>query len=182
MIENILLGILFYQDLTLYEIQKGLARSVEHFYSSSAGSIHPALKRLEAASMVNSKKEERNGRLCKVYSILEAGKDAVLQWIKNKTQPTRYRDEGLIKLYFMNMLPREERIAVLSEYIGDLQEEQLEMNKLNEYWESRRAFVPEPLLEAFAYRMTTLEFGLRFADLEIEWYKEILERIQKGEL
>jgi DNA-binding PadR family transcriptional regulator len=52
MLDKIILGFLQVKDLTAYDIKKAMENSVNYFYSSSFGSINPALKKLEKMNMV----------------------------------------------------------------------------------------------------------------------------------
>ena len=52
MVDYLVLGLLMYRPLTMYDIKKAMEKSTHHFFSASFGSLHPALKKLDEKGWV----------------------------------------------------------------------------------------------------------------------------------
>lgn len=54
MLESLILGIVYDEDLTGYDIKKNIEKSFGVFYKASFGSLYPALKRLTGKDFVTT--------------------------------------------------------------------------------------------------------------------------------
>src|ERR687883_548981 len=61
-LKSVLLGFLTSRDLTGYELKHLMERSVGHFFGASYGSIYPALRDLEEAGLVRSRRRSASWR------------------------------------------------------------------------------------------------------------------------
>ena len=59
-----------------------IGMSMANFMDASFGSIYPTLKRLKQKGMVSSKDVIGGGKLTKVYTIQNKGKQAFSEWLK----------------------------------------------------------------------------------------------------
>jgi PadR family transcriptional regulator AphA len=98
---NALLGLLSIGPMSGYDIRQLVPWSIGHFWSESYGQIYPALKRLAADCLVEKRTERQKGRPDRhVYSLTDAGRDELRQWLKLPVTPAPPRDELLLKLFF----------------------------------------------------------------------------------
>lgn len=107
-VRTLCLAILFNEEASGYEIRK---RSTEgefaYFVEASFGSIYPALVKLEEEGLVTSRIEVQEGRPAKkVYSITEAGRRELLDYLFGELDPDVYRSEFLMFALFAPHLPR----------------------------------------------------------------------------
>jgi len=80
-----------------YDIRQAIESSVGHFWGESYGQIYPTLKRLAADGLIvaSAKKQRRQE-----YSITQAGRNCLREWLALPFQNDPPRNEFLIKLFF----------------------------------------------------------------------------------
>ena len=178
--EKVILGLLNHRCLTIYEIQKALGQVIRFFYSASFGSIHPALQKLVKKGFATVESGEANGRLKKVYSITESGRLALIEWLAGEITISRVQDEGLLRLFFITELPKEKRLTILKEYSRVLQAQVEEIAAIEGQF--KQIQIPEHLMEVYHYQMLTADFGKKYYQFELDWYLDVIQKIEKGEL
>ncbi len=119
MAEILILYILNKYDCTIYKIIKLIDELFFAFTKTSAGTINPALKRLEKLSCVEyTSKMSEGGMLSKFYSITPAGKkhlsDLLLTYLPQN--PAHILNEAKMLIYCSNVLSVNELI----EFKGNL--------------------------------------------------------------
>lgn len=97
-VRTLCLAILGCGDSTGYEIRKLVTDGhFSHFVDASFGSIYPALTRMEAEGLVNSREEQQEGKPNrKVYSITEAGREEFLIALSKPAQKDIFKSEFLL--------------------------------------------------------------------------------------
>lgn len=104
---RVILGLLAFQPRTGYDIKQVTDRSTRFFWGASYGQIYPELKRLEAAGLVSSREEPRGEVRRRVYSVTRRGRAALHAWLTAPDVQYDLRDEGLLKLFFGELMPAE---------------------------------------------------------------------------
>ena len=97
----ILLGFLYHEDMSGYDLKKRMDLSISHFWNASFGQIYPALRELLIEGLVEQREcasEKGPSRL--VYSITEQGKQALSGWLEAPEDKEYFRSELLLKLFF----------------------------------------------------------------------------------
>lgn len=111
-----LLGLLRSEPGSGYEIRRVFDSALLRRFSSSPGSIYPALKRLQKQGLVVHTGSPRRGR----FAITGQGRDALLDWLSTPvtTDDVEERpDVLLLKFAFMEgLLEKEERLAFLASF------------------------------------------------------------------
>ncbi|MFK7791798.1 MAG: PadR family transcriptional regulator [Devosiaceae bacterium] len=97
-VRTLCLAILHHQDATGYEIRKlSTEGKYAYFVDASFGSIYPALAKLEDEGLVTCRLEQQDGKPArKVYSINQAGRDALRGSLKDEPTPDVFRSEFLL--------------------------------------------------------------------------------------
>lgn len=109
---RVVLGLIVFQPRTGYDVKQVTDRSTRFFWGASYGQIYPELRRLEAAGLVRAREEPRGGLRRRVYEATPAGRRAFADWLAEPAAQYEVRDEGLLKLFFGELLP-EERLLEL---------------------------------------------------------------------
>ena len=78
--EQIVLGLLFLCDRTIYQLRSRIDKGLSLMYSSSMGSIQAAIKKLLQAGYIEYQEIVENGKYKKMYHITENGKRYFLDW------------------------------------------------------------------------------------------------------
>lgn len=120
MLDRIILGVLSLKDLTSYDLKKSLDKSINHFYTTSYGSLHPALVKLEKNNLVTSREFTDGGRSKKLYSITESGRQGFTNWLSSDIQISRLREDSLVRIFFFGMLEPEVRQNIISTYLQSI--------------------------------------------------------------
>src|SRR5437868_15510344 len=83
-----------------YDIRATIAESIAYFWTESYGQIYPTLKRLAKDKLVTRRGELARGRQRNVYSITDAGREALAEWLRRPAEARPPRNELLFKLFF----------------------------------------------------------------------------------
>lgn len=152
-VQAVLLGFLMRNSMTGYDLKKAFSMSFSFFSGLSYGSIYPALKKMEKLGLISKRLEIQDGAPNrKVYTITEAGKAAFLEALRSPLAQEQPKSAFLMRLFFFAHLSPEERRAIVTNYLGFVEQ-------VHTCMESAR-----PAIEARADRFQYLcfEFGLRF--------------------
>ncbi|GFZ33210.1 PadR family transcriptional regulator [Clostridium zeae] len=169
MTEFIILGFLTKNNMTGYDIKQKMGISTSNFIDASYGSIYPSLKRLEQKGLICSEEIIEGGKIKKIYSITEQGKDEFLRWLNSPIEASKTSiTSALSKIFFFDNLSKETITNLLNTYIEDLTK--FKSNLLN---------VKETVDEkANSFELCTLNFGLDFYDFAIHWFKNYLDNLR----
>ena len=111
---RVLLALIREGRTTGYEIKQLVDVSTRFFWPASYGQIYPELRKLEQAGLIEGEDLPTGGRQRRSYRLTQAGEDALFDWLGSGEEPTyEARDEGLLKIFFSDELPVEERVAIL---------------------------------------------------------------------
>ena len=118
--EHVLLGMIFIQPSSGYDLKRRFATSPMGVYQPSSGALYPALERLERRGLLGSEtlRPAAGGRPRRVYRLSAEGRQAHLGWIREPVQPeTVAQDLGMHLLRFVMMadvLPEDEVLGFLA--------------------------------------------------------------------
>lgn len=98
----VMLGMLARAPQTGYTIKKWIENEYSHFWQESFGQIYPTLKKLVAEGLAVSSDHTQpgNGRGQIVYSITDAGRKELSDWLREEPEIERLRYEILLKISF----------------------------------------------------------------------------------
>jgi PadR family transcriptional regulator, regulatory protein AphA len=109
----VILGMVSKESRSGYEIKGVVDNTTRFFWAASYGQIYPELKRLAEAGLVAGIDSPTGGRRRTVYSITEAGEAELKAWLRRPPETFEMREEGLLKLFFANVLPPAEAVPIL---------------------------------------------------------------------
>ncbi len=118
--EHALLGMIFTQPASGYDLKRRFATSPMGVYQPSSGALYPALQRLERRGLLRSDtlQPTAGGRPRRVYQLTAAGREAHLAWIHEPVRPeTVSQDLATHMLRFAMMtdvLPRQDVVGFLT--------------------------------------------------------------------
>jgi PadR family transcriptional regulator, regulatory protein AphA len=118
--EHVLLGMIFIQPSTGYDLKRRFATTPIGVYQPSSGALYPALDRLERGGLLRSEAPPptEGGRPRRLYHLTEDGRQAHLGWVREPVGPgTVAQDLGLHLLRFVMMghvLSEEEVVEFLA--------------------------------------------------------------------
>lgn len=167
-IDYIILGLLQGSPLTGYGIRKIFETTALGNYSSSPGTIYPALKRLEKLKLIETKEE--NGKA--VFQIRKIGKAALIQWLENPIKQNdiqRKMAELILRFAFMGgLVSKEIQIQFLNNLINALKNY---IQQLEAFYNTSKATMDQTAQLAF-------EHGLSAYKNDLAWAKKALKTLQ----
>ena len=171
--ENVVLGLLIIQNLTLYELNQTFKQGISVFYSASFGSLQIAIKNLLNKGMIVFEERVEKGRNKKIYSITEHGKDAFYKWMLEDIPVNKLEVTALSKVYFLGLLQNDaQRKQIILEILGKIQLVQTELENMHE--EISRMEIPESYMEILKYQLRTLDYGQMSHSFAREWFLGLL--------
>jgi PadR family transcriptional regulator, regulatory protein AphA len=109
-----ILGLLALGPRSGYDLKQAVDRTIRHFWAASYGQIYPELRRLDAAGWITGRDADRGGRSRRVYRITVRGRRELEGWLHGYETRIELRDESLLRLFFADVLPREEALGLLA--------------------------------------------------------------------
>jgi PadR family transcriptional regulator, regulatory protein AphA len=111
---RVILGMLAFGEKTGYEIKALVDDSMRFFWPASYARIYPELMRLQEAGLVRSREDPRGARPRRLFTLTAPGRKALEDWLTSAEESAfELRDEGLLKFFFSDALPREAALANL---------------------------------------------------------------------
>lgn len=109
----VILGMIRNEPRSGYEIKALVDDTTRFFWAASYGQIYPELKRLSEAGLVEGADSPTGGRRRTVYEITADGEEELKAWLRQPPSTYEMREEGLLKLFFADALPRQETVQIL---------------------------------------------------------------------
>lgn len=94
LLEYALVGLTAQEPLSGYDLKKIFETTEMRQFSSSPGSIYPALRRLEKRAFLTSSEEATGDRTRRLYRPTEAGKEALRAWLLAPVTLEELHDDG----------------------------------------------------------------------------------------
>jgi PadR family transcriptional regulator, regulatory protein AphA len=160
----VILGMVSREPRSGYEIKALVDNSTRFFWAASYGQIYPELKRLSQAGLIEGVDAPTGERKRTVYAIAEAGRTALEDWLRQPPDTYEMRDEGLLKLFFADALPREEAVEILHS---------MRRHRAG-LLDRLRAIEPKALEKEDPYPLMVLRGGIEYN----EWFAEWCERME----
>lgn len=154
-----------------YDIRKAVEGSVGYFWGESYGQIYPTLKRLAAEGLIApSGSTSAAKRRRQEYSLTDAGRVCLREWLAVPFQNDPPRNEFLLKLFF----GREAAPGVAVGHIRELQEKNRSMLatllKLDSFVRTQSVEQNSHL----PYWTLTLSLGIALTRTALEWGESAL--------
>ena len=172
--ENVILGLLILQPLTIYDINSAFKQGISLFYSASYGSIQSAIKKLLNKGFITFTEGIENGRNKKTYSIRKQGSEFFFKWMKSDI--ANRNNESIIsaKVYFLGLIEDiEEKKTILRDIISIYEDLQSALADIKE--ETSTIEIEDGQKEVFKFRMKSLDHGLLSYTVSLRFHKDLLK-------
>ena len=152
--------------VTPYDLKGIVQKSIGNFWSFPHSQLYAEPERLARDGLLHQR-QEPGGRRRRLFTITDEGSEALSAWLEEPVQTTtEIRDLGVLKLFFGSLTPPA-RVTALAQ-------EQREQHAARhaEYQAMQQALgdAPDP------HMATTLELGLRFEAMVIEFWEGVARR------
>jgi DNA-binding PadR family transcriptional regulator len=164
-VSYLVLGIVAMQrSATPYDLKRFVERTIGHFWPFPHTQLYTEPERLAAAGLLEETREE-SGRRRRHYSITPAGEERLQAWLAEpETEPTEYRDVGVLKLFFAELATPDD-VEALARTQAAAQRRVL---ALYEGFVHRYGDRPE-----YAARLRSVDMGIRFTRAAIEFWDDV---------
>ncbi|HEY1358261.1 MAG TPA: PadR family transcriptional regulator [Thermoleophilaceae bacterium] len=172
----VILGMLALGRKTGYDIKSLVDVSTRFFWAASYGQIYPELKRLEATGLIRGEDDGSDGRRKRAYELTPAGREALHDWLTSDEPMVReLRHEGVLKLFFSDVLTPEEQLAQLRRIRAEHEEMRARLEALEPG--AREADEARGL----RFTLLTLDWGISYQDAIIDWCERAERELQAVE-
>ena len=115
----LMLGMLRLGASSGYAIKKAADVSTRFFWPTSLAQVYPELARLEREGLVTRRDDSHGARARSAYQVTDRGDAALLAWLRSTHEaPLQFRDEGVLRLFLADALPREDQVALVRRLRG----------------------------------------------------------------
>ncbi|QRY52282.1 PadR family transcriptional regulator [Mycolicibacterium septicum] len=154
------LGLLAQHPGSGYDLLKRFEKSMANVWPATQSQLYGELNKLAAAGLIEVSAIGPRGR--KEYRITPAGRTELKRWITNPADDPPERSAGLLRVFLLGELPRDqarEHLAALAAHADS------EVARLKELESS----IPWSDTDEDLYGHAALEYGLRFNAMQAEW-------------
>ena len=162
----VILGFLAREPKSGYEIKQAVDNSTRFFWAASYGQIYPELRRLEAAGLVESERDDSGGRKRTIHKPTAAGRRALREWLAEPAATAELRDEKLLKLFFSDAAGAKAPATATTSLEARAAEHR-------EVAEHLRSLEPLVLAGGLPGKLAVLRYGIEFN----EWGARYCERV-----
>jgi DNA-binding PadR family transcriptional regulator len=158
---------------TPYQLDRSVAGSVGYFWNFPRSQLYAEAGRLARRGLLTEHNED-SGRRRRLFTITAQGSAELHDWLtRPAARTTEIHDEGLLKLYLATP-PTDEPTSIEAsvwEHVSQVAREQIRAH--TDQLEAYQRLVDSTALPDASPQRATLEFGLRFERLAIEFWNEI---------
>jgi DNA-binding PadR family transcriptional regulator len=176
-----ILGFLNYHPYTGYDLKKIFDTSIRHFWPADQSQIYRTLSRLTEngwAEMEKVPQSDRPDR--KVYTITEAGRTELHNWLAGSPPMGEPRSAPLIQVFFSGQLSNEEILTKFEGYAALMRAILSQYDQVEGQLGPFQQEIPSPR-EHFFW-LLTLENGIRNMLANLAWAESVIERLKAGEV
>lgn len=171
-----ILGVLNLEPGSGYDIKKFCDFSISHFWNENYAHIYPVLKELEKEGLVSGTQEKSGGRPAKnIYSITEAGREKLFEWLEKPVEHGPERNELLLKLFFSGDAPKQKTIDILEDQKRRLNAELSQYIEIEKFLNSQESLKGN---KGLPFWLATVNFGKISAASSIQWCEETMKAIE----
>lgn len=174
-LDCVILGFLSHEELTGYEIKKRIDTTLRYFWSASYGSIYPTLSDLVHRGLATKREAGNSKRNKLIYTITDAGRNYLKEWLALPAQKDELRYETLLKLFLGNEQGEEQAISHIERFQAKIEGE---LPYLLHSEEILKNYINDDTTHK--YYLLTVEFGLKVYRTYLEWCEES-KKLLRGE-
>ncbi|OKH61670.1 PadR family transcriptional regulator [Mycobacterium sp. SWH-M3] len=163
------LGLLAQHPGSGYDLLRRFEKSMANVWPATQSQLYGELNKLAGAGLIEASAVGPRGR--KEYRVTEAGRAELLRWITNPADHPPERSAGLLRIFLLDELPRDQARAHL---LGLAHHSESEVERLKQLEASIDRDADED-----TYGHAALEYGLRFNAMQAQWARDVAARLDK---
>ncbi|OBB19798.1 PadR family transcriptional regulator [Mycolicibacterium setense] len=154
------LGLLAQHPGSGYDLLKRFEKSMANVWPATQSQLYGELNKLAGAGLIEASAIGPRGR--KEYRITPAGRTELERWITNPADDPPERSAGLLRVFLLGELPRDQARDHLVSLAADADAEMTRLRELE-------ASISWSDADEDLYGHAALEYGLRFNAMQAEW-------------
>jgi DNA-binding PadR family transcriptional regulator len=154
------LGLLAQHPGSGYDLLKRFEKSMANVWPATQSQLYGELNKLAGAGLIEASAIGPRGR--KEYRITPAGRTELKRWITNPADDPPERSAGLLRVFLLGELPRDQARDHLVSLAADADAEMTRLRELE-------ASISWSDADEDLYGHAALEYGLRFNAMQAEW-------------
>lgn len=160
-----------------YDLGKQFDSSVGFFWKATHQQIYRELTKLEEQGWISAEviaQENRPDK--KLYSVTELGKQQLIEWMTQASEPTPIKDDLLVKIFAGYLAPQKTILEELKRH------RQLHAQKLKTYQDIEQQYFQnlQDLSPQAKFRYLTLRKGIGYESDWIAWCDEAIELLKQN--
>lgn len=167
-LRHALLGLLDDEPASGYDLMKVFNSSMANVWPATQSQVYTELNRLADGDLIIASAEGARGR--KVYEITEAGRAELLDWLRNPPKLKPHRSDLLLRVFFLNVVSPDDARDM---FVTHRATAEAQRDRLTEI----RGQIDDGADPISTNGRIALEFGLRKAEMEIDWATWALARL-----
>lgn len=160
-----ILGLLAIRSWTTYELAQQMERSLKYIWPRAASRIYEEPKRLAGLGLADAVKDHVGKRPRTTYTITEAGRQALTEWLADPGDGPSLECEGLLKVFYSEHSTKQATLDRVSE----LRAWAAERNAENVAFARLYRDTGGPFPERLASILLVGKFLTDFADMVESW-------------
>jgi DNA-binding PadR family transcriptional regulator len=159
-----------------YDLAKQFEASVGFFWKATHQQIYRELTKLEEQGWISAEVISQENRPDKkLFSVTELGKQHLVEWMAQKSEPAALKDDLLVKLFAGYIVPEPIILKELEHHRN------LHQEKLKVYQDIEQQYFqnPQSLSQQAKFRYLTLRKGIGYEADWIAWCDEALQLLKQ---
>nr|CRL73976.1 PadR-like family transcriptional regulator [Mycolicibacterium komanii] len=161
------LGLLAEKPASGYDLLKLFEKSLANVWPATQSQLYGELNKLADAGLIEVSAIGPRGR--KEYRITDAGRSELRRWINNPQDDPPFRSAGLLRVFLLGEIPREQARDYLAEMAATADAEVKRLTELRESIDWRN--------DGPDFGLAALDYGLRMNTMNAEWARSVIESI-----
>ncbi len=116
-----ILGLLALRPWATYDLARVMQRSLHYFWPSAESNLYAEPKRLVAAGVAEAREEWNGERKRTIYSITDAGRKALADWLASPSAGSRLESEPHLRILYAENGTKEDLLAAIDRIEADAQ-------------------------------------------------------------
>lgn len=158
-----------------YDLAKQFEASVGFFWKATHQQIYRELTKLEEQGWISAEVIAQENRPDKKrFSVTELGKQQLIEWMTESSEPAAIKDDLLVKIFAGYLVPEETILAELERH------RTLHARKLQVYQDIEQQYFQNPrtLPQPLKFQYLTLRKGIGYETDWIMWCDEAINLLQ----
>ncbi|MGO1972057.1 MAG: PadR family transcriptional regulator [Propionibacteriaceae bacterium] len=157
---------------TSYDLKRASGHSIGYFWPFPHAQLYSEPRKLAESGLLTVE-EETNGRRRQTFSITEAGREALAEWLDQPiVEPMQIRDVAELKLFFSELMDADTERRLAADQIRQ------HTARLAEYRAMQERFGDRADVAA---RMIPLELGIAMTEAALAFWVDLAERLDAAD-